>query len=174
VGIATVLTLARFSEAFLILRAEHSGLTISFVPMVMVVMNVVYSLAAYPAGALSDRLGRQRIISAGIGCLIVADVVLAFGSTVQMVMVGVVFWGLHMGLTQGLIAVLVADTAPPSLRGTAFGVCNFAVGAAMLIASVLAGGLWDSFGPQATFLAGAAFSAVALAGLLFARHGGRS
>jgi MFS family permease len=166
VGVATVLTLARFSEAFLILRSRNAGLPLALVPTVLVVMNVVYALGAYPAGALSDRLGRGGLLTIGIACLMVADVVLALGTSITLVMVGVALWGLHMALTQGLFASLVADTAPSDLRGTAFGVFNFAGGIAMLIASVLAGGLWDAYGPAATFLAGAGLTAVALIGLI--------
>ncbi|WP_440640913.1 MFS transporter [Bradyrhizobium sp. PUT101] len=165
VAVATILTLARFSEAFLILRSQNVGLPITLVPAVMVVMNVVYALAAYPAGVLSDRLGRGGLLAVGFVCLIVADLILALGPTISLLMLGVVFWGLHMALTQGLFASLVADTAPEDLRGTAFGMFNFAGGIAMLVASVLAGGLWDAYGPAATFLAGAGFTAVALIGL---------
>ncbi|RTL50099.1 MAG: MFS transporter [Bradyrhizobiaceae bacterium] len=162
VGVATILTLARFSEAFLILRSQNVGLPAALAPAIMVVMNIVYAITAYPAGVLSDRIGRTGLLALGIVCLIVADLVLALGTSVMLVMVGVVFWGLHMALTQGLFASLVADTAPDDLRGTAFGVFNFAGGIAMLIASVLAGGLWEAYGPAATFLAGAGFSTVAL------------
>jgi MFS family permease len=165
-AIATVLTLARFSDAFLILRSQNVGLAAALAPAVMVVMNIVYALAAYPAGALSDRAGRGGLLAIGIGCLVVADIILALGSTITLVMTGVVFWGLHMALTQGIFASLVADTAPDDLRGTAFGVFNFAGGIAMLAASILAGGFWDAFGPMATFLAGGGFAVIALAGLL--------
>lgn len=164
VAVAFVLTLARFSEAFLILRSQSVGLPIALVPLIMVVMNVVYALAAYPVGVMADRTGRHGVLIAGIAFLIVADIILAMGSTVLPIMLGVVFWGLHMGFTQGLLATLVADTAPADLRGTAFGVFNFAIGIAMLIASVIAGGLWDVFGPAASFFVGAAFTAVALVG----------
>jgi MFS family permease len=170
VGVATVLTLARFSEAFLILRSRNVGVPIALVPAVIVVMNVVYALAAYPAGALSDRIGRGGLLAVGIVCLVAADVVLALAPTVTLVMIGVTFWGLHMALTQGLFASLVADTAPVDLRGTAFGMFNFAGGVAMLAASVLAGGLWDAYGPAATFLAGAGFATLALIGLMFVRR----
>jgi MFS family permease len=166
VAIMAVFTLARFSEAFLVLKSQNVGLPIALVPIIMVVMNVVYALVSYPAGALSDRIGRNGILFAGIGLLIVADLILAFGVTVPAVLLGVVFWGLHMGLTQGLLATLVADTAPEDLRGTAFGIFNLAGGVAMLVASVIAGGLWDAYGPRMTFLAGAAFTAIALVGLL--------
>ena len=165
-AIGAVLTLARFSEAFLVLRAQNVGVSVALVPSVLVVMNVVYALAAYPAGVLSDRVGRDNILALGIISLIIADLVLAFGATIPLVMLGVVFWGLHMGLTQGLLATLVADTAPEELRGTAFGVFNFAGGIAMLLASVVAGALWDAFGPAATFAAGAILTAAALAGLV--------
>lgn len=171
VGVATVLTLARFSEAFLILRSQNAGVPIALVPVVMVVMNVVYALGAYPAGALSDRFGRGGLLAIGIACLVAADLVLALGTSITLVMAGVALWGLHMALTQGLFASLVADTAPSDLRGTAFGVFNFAGGIAMLIASVLAGGLWDAYGPTATFLAGGGLAIVALVGLIIVRSG---
>lgn len=166
VVVAVVLTLARFSEAFLVLRAQNVGLAVAIVPAVMVVMNIVYALAAYPAGVLSDRFGRQGVLISGIAVLIGADLFLAFATSVSVLMLGVVLWGLHMGLTQGLLATLVADTAPPDLRGTAFGLFNLASGLAMLVASVVAGALWDVYGPPATFLAGAAFTAIAFVGLL--------
>jgi len=166
VGVAVVLTLARFSEAFLVLRAQNVGLAIAIVPAVMVVMNIVYALSAYPAGVLSDRFGRQGVLIVGVSTLVFADLILAFTTSVPVLLVGVVFWGLHMGLAQGLLATLVADTAPAELRGTAFGVFNLASGIAMLIASVVAGALWDIYGPVATFLAGAALTAMALIGLL--------
>jgi MFS family permease len=166
VAVATVFTLARFSEAFLVLRAQNVGLPIALVPAVLVAMNVVYTLAAYPAGVVSDRIGRTGVLAAGIVVLIAADVVLALVPSVGGVALGVVLWGLHMGLTQGLLAALVADTAPAELRGTAYGFLNLLGGIAMLAASIIAGALWDSAGPQAAFLAGAGFAAVALAGLL--------
>jgi MFS family permease len=165
VVLASVLTLARFSEAFLILRAQQLGMPVALVPLILVVMNIVYALSAYPAGALSDRLGRSGVLLAGIAALIAADLVLAFAPHVAVVLVGVALWGLHMGMTQGLLATLVADTAPADLRGTAFGIFNFASGLALLAASVIAGWLWDASGPAATFLAAAAVSVAALAGL---------
>jgi len=166
VVLAAVLTLARFSEAFLLLRAENVGMRLAFVPVVLVVMNLVYALSAYPAGALTDRIGRRGVLLTGIGCLVVADLFLAFGETIPLALVGVAFWGLHLGFTQGLFAALVADTAPVHLRGSAFGLFNFAIGVAMLAASVLAGALWNLFGPTTTFLAGAGFTAIAMIGLL--------
>jgi MFS family permease len=168
-GVATTLTLARFSEAFLILRSQNVGLAVALAPSVMVVMNIVYALAAYPAGALSDRIGRGNLLAVGIACLIAADLILALSTTIALVMAGVVFWGLHMALTQGLLASLVADTAPENLRGTAFGIFNFAAGVAFLVASILAGGFWDAYGPAATFLAGAGFAIIALIGLTVCR-----
>jgi MFS family permease len=167
--IAAVLTLARFSEAFLVLRAQNIGLPVALVPLVMVVMNVAYAVSAYPAGHLSDRMDRQLVLAAGFGVLIGSDVVLALATGVWQLIAGVVLWGLHMGLTQGLLAALVTDTTPSPLRGTAFGVFNLASGIAMLIASFLAGWLWDQYGPQATFFAGACFTMVALFGLM-TRH----
>ena len=170
VGIGTALTLARFSEAFLVLRAQNVGLSIALVPTIMVVMNVAYSAAAYPAGALSDRIGRGAVLGLGIAFLVVADIILAWGATIPLAMLGVFVWGLHMGFTQGLLATLIADTAPADLRGTAFGLFNLLGGVAMLIASAVAGLLWDRYGPSATFLAGAGFAALALLGFIVYRE----
>ena len=170
VGVTAIFTLARFSEAFLLLRAQSVGLAIAVVPVVMVVMNIVYTLSAWPAGALSDRIGRYGMIVAGFALLILADLLLALGGSVAIVLVGVALWGLHMGLTQGLLSALVADAAPAELRGTAFGVFNLVSGLAMLAASIIAGSLWEVIGPDGTFLAGAAFTAIALAALPLAHQ----
>jgi MFS family permease len=170
VAVAAVFTLARFSEAFLLLRAKSVGMPLTWIPSVMVVMSVVYALSAWPAGALSDSIGRYRLLLSGFALLIVADLVLAFSNGVVAVMIGVALWGLHMGLTQGLLQALVADTAPENLRGTAFGVFNLVSGLAMLCASIIAGGLWDVIGPDGTFIAGAVFTAIALAALPFAHR----
>jgi MFS family permease len=169
VAIATVLALARFSEAFLLLRSQSVGLRIALVPVILVVMNVVYALSAYPAGVLADRFGRNGILAVGIGLLVVADLLLGFGTTIPSMFLGVVFWGLHMGLSQSLLAALVADTAPADLRGTAFGVFNFASGIGLLISSVVAGALWDTVAPAASFIAGAVLAGLALAGLTIFR-----
>ena len=162
VGLGVVFTMARFSEAFLVLRAQDVGLPLALVPVVMVVMNVVYSLVAAPAGSLSDRIDRRWLLAAGLVCLIVADLLLASGSSVIVVLVGVAFWGLHMGLTQGLLATLIVDTTDTSVRGTAFGLFGLATGVTMLAASGLAGLLWSALGPGATFLAGSAFAMLCL------------
>ena len=162
VSLGVVFTLARFSEAFLVLRAQDVGLPIALVPIVMVVMNVVYSLVSAPAGSLSDRIDRRWILASGLVCLIAADLALAFGTDVLAILVGVALWGLHMGLTQGLLAALIVDTAPARLRGTAFGVFNLASGVAMLAASTVAGLLWTGSSPTTTFLVGAGFAGVAL------------
>lgn len=166
VVIASVFTLAHFSEAFLILRAQNVGLPITLVPVVLVLMNIVYAAAAYPAGVMSDRLNRIAVLAFGIVLLIAADLALALLPSLRGVALGIVLWGLHMGFTQGLLATLVADTSPAELRGTAYGFFNLLGGLAMLAASVIAGALWDSVGPQGTFLAGAGFALVSLAGLL--------
>jgi MFS family permease len=174
VAIAAVFTLARFSEAFLILRAYSVGLPIALVPAVLVLMNLAYSFSAYPAGALSDRIGSQKPLITGFGVLILADLVLAASSNLLGVALGVALWGLHMGLTQGLISALIADTAPAELRGTAFGIFNLVTGVALLAGSVIAGALWDAVGAQGTFLAGAAFALLAAIGLLGLRRPDRS
>jgi MFS family permease len=159
--VATLFTLARFSEAFLILKAADVGLGVAYVPAVLVVMNVAYALSAYPAGWLSDRIDRWGVFAAGAALLIAADFVLAFSASFWGLAAGIALWGLHMGFTQGLLAALVADAARDERRGTAFGVFNFVTGLALLAASVLAGLLWDRGGPELTFLAGAALTAFA-------------
>ncbi len=169
-GFATVFALARFSEAFLILRAQAAGLPIVLIPLVLVVMNIVYALAAYPAGVMSDRFNRLTMLMTGFAFLIAADIVLAFSGGLAGVTAGIILWGLHMGFTQGLLATLIADTAPPELRGTAYGIFNLLGGLAALAASVLAGILWDNFSPRATFLAGGGFTAAALLGLAIVRR----
>ena len=169
IAVATVFTLARFSEAFLILRALGLGLPVALTPAVLVVMNIVYALAAYPAGLMSDKVDRITVLAIGIAFLIAADLVLALTTGLAGVALGVVLWGLHLGLTQGLLAALVADTAPPELRGTAYGMFNLMGGLALLAASLVAGALWDAIGPQGTFVAGAALSGLALIGLVMAR-----
>jgi MFS family permease len=174
VTVGGVLTLARFSEAFLVLRASEIGLAIALVPLVLVVMNIAYAASAYPAGVWSDRAGRRVVLLAGVGVLFLSDVVLVTASNVWVVMVGVALWGLHMGLTQGLLAAMVTDTAPPTLRGTAFGVFNLVSGVALLVASVLAGLLWDRSGPSGTFAAGAIFSLLSLVGFAYLGRGSRS
>ena len=157
--VAALFTLARFSEAFLILKVADVGLRVGYVPAVLVVMNVAYALSAYPAGWLSDRVNRWGVFAVGAALLIAADLVLAFGASIALAGVGIVLWGLHMGFTQGLLAALVADAAREDQRGTAFGVFNFVTGLALLAASVLAGVLWDRGGPSLTFLTGAALTA---------------
>jgi len=162
--VGAVLTLARFSEAFLILRVLDAGLATTLVPLALVVMNVVYAASAYPMGALSDRLDRRVVIAGGFGILIISDLVLALAPNVWIVLLGVGLWGLHMGMTQGILAALIADAVPTELRGTAFGLFHFISGISLLLASLIAGFLWQSFGPLATFLAGALFTAVGLIG----------
>jgi len=169
VAVATVFTLARFSEAFLILRANDIGVPLMWVPVVLVVMNVAYALSAYPVGALSDRMDRITLLLLGLALLIAADLVLGFTDDIAGLAIGIALWGLHMGFTQGLLATLVADVAPAELRGTAYGMFNLATGIALLFASALAGALWDFVGPQATFLAGAIIAGLALAGLCLLR-----
>jgi MFS family permease len=165
----TVLTLARFSEAFLLLRAQERGVSIPLVPIVLVIMNVAYGASAYPAGRLSDRIDRRLVLAAGSLVLFAGDILLAMAASALGIFVGVVLWGLHMGLTQGSLATMVTDTAPARLRGTAFGLFNLASGIATLIASVLAGWFWTEYGAAATFYAGAGFSAAAFVGLLALR-----
>jgi MFS family permease len=161
VAVGVVFTLARFSEAFLILKASAVGLPLMWAPLVLVAMNLVYSLGAYPAGAASDRVKPTTMLICGLAALVGADLLLAFASDLGGVFLGIALWGAHLALTQGLLAKLVADHAPPSLRGSAFGFFNLATGVALLVASVAAGVLWDQFGPGATFVAGASLAMLA-------------
>ena len=167
VALGVIFTLARFSEAFLILKVSAEGLPLTYAPAVLVVMNVVYALGAYPAGIASDRVSARILLGWGLACLILADLVLAMVSGLAGVFAGIALWGLHMALTQGLMAKLVADQAPAELRGSAFGLFNLATGIALLVASVVAGLLWDKLGANATFFAGAAIAAAALIALIF-------
>jgi len=166
VGLGAVFTLARFSDAFLVLRARSVGLDVMWAPLIMVVMNVVYAAAAYPVGVLADRCDRRLLLVVGLGLLALADAILALIATPTGLWVGAALWGLHMGFTQGLFATLVADAAPADRRGTAFGVFNLVSGVALLVASLLAGALWEAIGPQATFLAGVVFAGATLVGTL--------
>lgn len=165
VGIGAVFTLARFSEAFLVLRAQQGGIALALVPLVMVAMNLIYALSAYPFGKLSDRVSHTKLLALGLVVLIVADVVLASNDHWWVLLGGVALWGVHMGITQGLLATMVANAVPADLRGTAYGVFNLVSGVAMLVASVVAGLLWDRLGASFTFYAGAVFCVVALAAL---------
>jgi MFS family permease len=165
VGIAGILTLARFSEAFLVLKAQATGLPVALVPAVLIIMNIVYCVSAYPAGWFSDRGSRKTVLMAGVAMLLAADLILGLASNLRMLGLGVGLWGLHMGFTQGLFAAMIADATPPELRGTAYGVFNVVCGVAMLLASVIAGVFWDRFGSGTTFLAGAVFSGLAVLAL---------
>lgn len=169
IGLATLFTLARFSEAFLLLRAQDMGLAPLWAPAVLVLMALAYSLSAYPAGVLSDRVGRRGVLMAGLGLLIAADLLLALLPGWGGLALGVAAWGLHLGFSQGVFAAMIADSAPANLRGTAFGLFNLLTGVALLAASVVAGLLWDGAGFQATFLVGAGFAGATLAGLTLLR-----
>jgi len=171
VATGVIFTLARFSEAFLILKATAEGLPLWLAPAVLVVMNVVYAAGAYPAGVLSDRVEARTLLVWGLACLILADLIFAFTTGLAGTFGGIILWGLHMALTQGLLAKLVADKAPSRLRGSAFGLFNLATGMSLLAASVAAGLLWDIYGPGATFIAGAGFAAAAAIMLLTWRGG---
>jgi len=170
VVLGATFTLARFSEAFLILRAQNVGLDIAYVPIIMVVMNIVYATLAYPLGEAADRVPAKPLLVTGLVVLIIADIVLGLATSPWMTFVGAAFWGLHMAFTQGLLSKLIADTAPATLRGTAFGIFNLVSGIALLFASVIAGALWTKFGASATFYAGAGFAAIAAMGLMVYRY----
>jgi len=169
VGIGAAFTLARFSEAFLILRAEQTGVSVALVPLVMVAMNVVYAGCAYPFGWLSDRVSHAKLLALGLVVLIIGDLVLAMGNQGVNLLAGMALWGIHMGMTQGLLATMVAATAPADLRGTAYGFFNLLSGVALLASSALAGWLWDTHGAESTFYAGAVFAGLAMVGLALRR-----
>lgn len=169
VAIGAAFSLARLSEAFLVLRAHDVGLSLGWTPLALATMNVTYVATVYPIGRLSDRIGRTPLLVGGIAVLIAANLLLAFGSNITTILMGVALWGLHMGLTHGLLAAMVADTSPANLRGTAFGVFNFISGLAVLAAGVVAGALWQWHGPKATFLAAGLFACLSFAGVLW-RH----
>ena len=173
VALGAVFTLARFSEAFLVLRVQQGGLPLAWTPLVLVLMNVVFALGAYPLGKLADSTRHTTLLAWGLVVLIAADALLAFSDRGAAAWLGIALWGLHMAMTQGLLATMVADTAPADLRGTAFGMFNLVSGVALLVASGLAGLLWDRLGASATFGAGILFATLALAGVLVqsARHG---
>jgi MFS family permease len=173
VGLGSLFTLARFSQAFLVLRAQDVGLSVGYIPLVMIVMNLVFAAGAYPAGIVADHFGRQRLLVGGLVMLILADLLFAQATTPSLVFIGAAFWGFHFGLTEGVFAKLVADTAPAELRGTAFGIFNFVIGVALLAASALAGALWTSIGPVATFLAGALFAGITVVGIVAYGYKGR-
>ena len=167
VALGAVFTLARFSEAFLILRASDLGVSLGYVPVIMIIMNIIYSVFAYPAGAAADRFSARIILLSGLTILIVADIILALAQSPSGSFIGAAFWGLHMAFTQGLFSKLIADAAPVNLRGTAFGVFNLVSGIALFLASFIAGSLWSAYGAKATFIAGALFAFLAIIGLLF-------
>lgn len=167
VAAGTVFTLARFSEAFLVIRAQQGGLAVTWAPVVIAVMSLVFAVSAYPAGRLQDKAGARPLLILGLVALIVADLLLGFGQSLAALFLGIGLWGLHMGLTQGVLSALIAAMAPEHLRGTAFGLFGLITGLAALGASVLAGALWDVIGSAATFAAGASFAAIALLAFLF-------
>jgi MFS family permease len=168
--LGAVFTLARFSEAFLVLRARDVGLPLRYVPLVMIVMSGIYAAAAYPAGVAADHANRRTLVFAGLALLVAADLVLAWAASPPLVFTGAALWGLHMAFTQGLLSKLVADTTPTELLGTGFGIFNLVSGGALLLANVIAGFLWSSLGASATFLTGAVFAVVAAIGLLVAKE----
>ncbi|MFC3395559.1 MFS transporter [Brenneria rubrifaciens] len=168
VGLGTVFTLARFSEAFLVLRAQQMAIPLALIPLVMVAMNLLYAFSAYPFGKLSDRVSHTRLLQLGLVVLIVADIVLAFINHWSGVLLGVALWGVHLGMTQGLLAAMIANSAPVDLRGTAYGVFNLMSGIALLLASLGAGLIWDFWGAPSTFYAGAAICVVTLLGMRLA------
>lgn len=168
VGLGALFTLARFSEAFLVLRAQQMDIPLALIPLVMVAMNLLYAISAYPFGKLSDRMNHSTMLQAGLLVLIVADIVLALSTHWIGLLFGVALWGIHMGMTQGLLAAMIANTAPADLRGTAFGMFNLMSGVALLLASLGAGILWETWGAASTFYVGAIICVLTLLGIRLA------
>jgi MFS family permease len=166
IGVGAIFTLARFSEAFLVLRAQEAGLAIALAPAVIAVMSLVFAASAYPAGGIQDKAGARPLLLAGLATLMIADLALGFGGSLGAIFSGIALWGLHMGLTQGVLSALVAASAPQRLRGTAFGIFGLVTGLFSLLASILAGVLWTGIGPDATFATGAGLAFVALVAFL--------
>lgn len=165
-----IFTLARFSEAFLLLRAQQLAIPMAYIPLVMVLMNLIYAASAYPFGKLSDRIQPSKLLAAGLFVLILADLSFALSNHWMGLLAGVILWGMHMGMTQGLMSVMIAGCAPEDLRGTAFGFFNLVSGIALLCASLIAGLLWENLGAAFTFYVGAGFAGLALAGLYMFSH----
>lgn len=162
VALGALFTMARFSEAFLVLRAAQIGLAVTWIPLAMVLMSLAYAVSAYPAGLWSDRVEKRGLLALAMAFLVLADLILATAETLPMLFVGLVLWGLHMGFSQGILAAMVADTTPAHWKGTAYGFFNFVSGVFMLLASVLAGWLWDRYGAEFTFYCGALFASLTL------------
>ena len=167
--IGALFMLARFSEAFLVLKGQQSGIPIAYTPLIMVAMNIIYAATAYPFGKLSDRLSHTRLLAFGLIVLIAADLVIANSHHWSTLLFGLTLWGIHMGITQGILAALVAATSPKDLLGTAYGFFNLMSGIALLVASALAGLVWDLYGSSATFYASAVFCGLTLVSLTFAK-----
>jgi len=160
--IAVVISFARMSEAFLVLKAQDAGFELMYIPLVLVIMNLIYASTSYPAGKLSDKIDRMHLLSLGTLILLISDLLLAYATTHIHTMLGVALWGLHMGVTQGIFAALIVDKTPAHLYGTAFGIFNFLCGLAILFGNIIAGWIWSVHGAQLTFL----FSS-SLVGLMF-------
>lgn len=165
-AIGGALTLARFSEAFLVLRAESVGLALGLIPLVLVVMSFAYALSAYPAGRLFDRLGWPVALGLSLVFLVAANLFLALSYDVASAFAGIALWGLHMGFSQGVLAAMVAAAAPEQLRASAFGLFNMAAAVLLFLASLIAGVLWEAFSPAVPFVAGAIFTGLSLLALL--------
>lgn len=165
-----ILQLSRLGDAFLILRAKDFGVATHFLPGVLIVMNIVYSLTSYPAGSLSDRVGRKTVITFGFLLLALANGLLALNASIVITFLGIVLWGIQMGLTQSNLIALVTDTCPATLRGTALGIYNLFSAIAMIIGGSSTGYIWDHFGASTAFYVAASVSVIGLVLLQFQRR----
>ncbi len=164
--LTALFSLARLSEAFLVLRAQELQLALLWIPLVMIVMSAVYSLSSYPAGLLATRFGKNALFAASLVALVAATSVLAWLPGTPGLWLGVALWGLHMGLSQGGLSAAVAEFAPAELRATAFGLFHFVTGIFQLLSGAFAGWLWAYHGSSAAFMAGTAWALLALAVLV--------
>lgn len=147
--------LSNFSGAFLILRAEQTGLDLHLTSLVMIIQNLATAGTAYPVGYLSDKMGRRSMMGVGIVLIVCSDLLLAWGGSLYTILGGVLLWGAEIGITQSILAVFLADTCPQDLRGTGFGLFHFINGCCLLLANVFAGWIWHDVNPSAMFLASA-------------------
>lgn len=172
-AIIMLLLIPRFSEGFLLLKAQQSGISVTWVPLLLAAVNLVAAPVSFPAGRLSDRIGRRHLVMSGFAVLVAAQLVLTVTDGPIGVLVGALFWGLHLGMTQGVLAAMIVDHAPADLRGTAFGVFHVASGLAVLVGSFGAGWIWDQLGSTTMFATAAAIGVAGLAALVISSVGRR-
>ncbi len=151
---ATLFNLGHFSDAFLLLKAQHIGIANAWIPLSMIVMNFSYMLSAYPLGLLSDRMGRKQLLVVAFWLFSLVYLGFAWVQQPQQIWGLFALYGVYLGMSQGILLALVADVTPSELRGTGFGVINLVIGIILLPANLLAGFVWETANPQIPFLLG--------------------